>query len=155
MKYCLSAAVLASAVVFAVALKCSSQDSSARTHASHFDQDGPGGRAESPENAARLEKEAAALEAEARANPENAELSVKLGFIYSRLRKIDDAQRAFENAVRLDPKKAIAYYMLGLIYEKKGFKDRAVGAWMDCLEHSGDPRMRDTAARHLHHLRAN
>lgn len=113
-------------------------------------------RKETPEMRAQLAKDAAALEAQiqAKANQPDLELYMKLGFTYSRLEQADDAQRAFEGAVRLDPKKAGAHYMLGLIYEKKGLKDRAIAAWKACLENTTDPRMRDTAMRHLHHLTA-
>ena len=117
---------------------------------------GPGGhdRRETPEAIAQLTKDAAALETQVLAQPKNTELYIRLGFTYSRLKKADDAQRAFENAVRLDPKRAIAHYMLGLIFEKKGLKDRAIQAWKACLDNTADPRLRDTARKHLHHLGA-
>lgn len=99
-----------------------------------------------------LLKNAAALEEAARKAPEDPELRVKLGFTYAHLERVDDAQREFEAAVRLDPKKAAAYYMLGFIYEKKGLKAQAIAAWKACLDNTRDPRQRDTAARHLHHL---
>jgi cytochrome c-type biogenesis protein CcmH/NrfG len=107
-----------------------------------------------PEVVARLKQEAAALEQQALANPKDTETFVRLGFTYARLKQADDAQRAFETAVSLDPKKAVAHYMLGLIYEKKGMRDRAITAWKACLENATDPQMRDTAERHLHHLNA-
>lgn len=111
---------------------------------------------ETPEVRAQLAKDAAALEAQilARAAQPDPELYMRLGFTYSRLQQADDAQRAFEGALRIDPKKAGAHYMLGLIYEKKGMKDKAIAAWKACLENTTDPRMRDTAMRHLHHLTA-
>lgn len=107
-----------------------------------------------PEVVARLKQEAAALEQQARANPKDTAVFLKLGFTYSRLKQADDAQRAFETVVSLDPKKAIAHYMLGLIYEKKALRDRAIAAWRACLETAADPQMRATAERHLHHLTA-
>ncbi len=107
-----------------------------------------------PEVVAQLRQEAAALEQQARANPKDVETFVKLGFTYARLKQADDAQRAFETVISLDPKKAVAHYMLGLIYEKKGLRDRAVAAWKACLENATDPQMRDTAERHLHRLNA-
>lgn len=98
-------------------------------------------------------KTAAELELAVRQRPADAELHIRLGFAYARLEKADEAQKAFENAVRLDPKKAIAHYMLGLIYEKKGLREKAVAAWTACLENAADPHMRETALKHLHHLR--
>ncbi len=107
---------------------------------------------DTPEIIAQLKKDAAALEQQVKASPKDTELYVKLGFAYARLHQADDAQRAFETAVTLDPKKATAHYMLGLIYEKKGMREKAVAAWKACLENTQDPRMRETAIRHLHHL---
>jgi cytochrome c-type biogenesis protein CcmH/NrfG len=105
-----------------------------------------------PEVRARLQVEAAALEKQALASPNDPELFTRLGFTYARLDQADDAQRAFENAVRLDSKKAPAWYMLGLIYEKKGLKEQAIAAWKACLANTQDARARDTASRHIHHL---
>ena len=102
-----------------------------------------------------LEKTAADLEEAVRQRPEKVELRIRLGFTYTRLAKIDEARKSFETAVKLDPKKAIAHYMLGLIYEKKGLKDEAVSAWKACLENADEPRLRETALKHLHHLRTN
>jgi len=109
---------------------------------------------ETPEVRAQLKQDAAALESQIKTYPTDPKLYIKLGFTYSRLELADDAQRAFEGAVNLDPKKDAAHYMLGLIYEKKGLKDKAIAAWKACLETTSDPRMRDTAIRHLHHLTA-
>jgi len=101
---------------------------------------------------AELTRTAAVLEQALITQPDNLEFHIKLGFAYTRLGKADDAQRAFENAVRLDPKKAIAHYMLGLIYEKKGLRDRAVVAWTACLQTAVDPHIRETALKHLNAL---
>ena len=109
-------------------------------------------RKESPEMREQLKIEAAALEEQLKAAPADIELYMRLGFAYSRLEQADEAQRAFESAVALDAKKAGAHFMLGLIYEKKGLRDKALAAWKACLENTQDPRMRDTAQRHIHHL---
>jgi len=100
-----------------------------------------------------LKKTADDLEKAVRQHPEKAELHIQLGFTYTKLAKIDEARRAFETAVKLDPKKAIAHYMLGLIYEKKGLKSEAISAWKACLENADEPYLRETALKHLHHLR--
>ena len=101
---------------------------------------------------AELTTTAAKLELALITQPNNVEFHIKLGFTYTRLGKADDAQRAFENAVRLDPKKAIAHYMLGLIYEKKNLKDKAIAAWRACLDTAVDPHLRETAIKHLNTL---
>lgn len=108
----------------------------------------------SPEAATQLRKEAVELEHQAAADPGNAGVFLKLGYTYARLKQPDDAQRAFESAVALDPKLAGAHYMLGLIYEKKGMKEKALAAWRACLENAKEPGMRATAARHIHNLTA-
>ena len=101
---------------------------------------------------AELTGTAAYLENAVRLTPSDVDLYLKLGFTYTRLGKADEAQRAFESAVSLDPKKAIAHYMLGLIYEKKGLKEKAVAAWKACLDSSPEPRLRETALKHLNNL---
>lgn len=103
---------------------------------------------------AELEKTAAALKQALTAQPENVELYVQLGFTYTRLGRANDAQSAFENAVRLDPNKAIAHYMLGLIYEKKGMKDKAIASWKACLRTATEQRMKNTALKHINTLTA-
>ena len=95
---------------------------------------------------------AAWLEQTILTQPENVELRIKLGFAYTRLHRADDAQRSFETAVRLDPRRAIAHYMLGVIYEKKGLKAQAIASWQTCLEISVDERIRQTAIKHLNTL---
>ena len=102
-----------------------------------------------------LNKTASELELAVKQDPVNVELFIRLGFTYAKLEKADDAQKAFENAVRLNPKKAVAHYMLGLIYEKKGLRDKAIAAWKACLENATEPQTRETALKHLHHLKAN
>lgn len=102
-----------------------------------------------------LTKNAAALEEAVKQAPADIELHIRLGFTYTRLEKADDAQKAFENAVRLDPKRAVAHYMLGLIYEKKGLREKAIAAWEACLKNATEPHGRETAIKHLHHLRTN
>ena len=80
----------------------------------------------------------------------NAELHVHLAFIYKKLGLTDDAQREFEEAVRAEPAKAEASFMLGLLYEKKGLRDKARASWAACAEHATDEGMKETAQRHLH-----
>lgn len=104
---------------------------------------------------AELNRTAADLEQALITQPANVEYHIKLGFTYTRLGKADDAQRSFETAARLDPGKAIAHYMLGLIYEKKGLKDQAIAAWKNCLATAAEAHLRDTALKHLNNLNAN
>jgi len=103
---------------------------------------------------AELNATAAGLERDLLLQPNNVDLHVKLGFTYTKLGRADDAQRAFENAVRLDPRKAIAHYMLGLVYEKKGLREKAIAAWKACLDTATEQRLKDTALKHLNNLNA-
>ncbi len=103
---------------------------------------------------AELTKTAAELEQALIMQPNNIEYNIKLGFTYTRLGRADDAQRVFETVVRLDPKKAIAHYMLGLIYEKEGLEEKAIAAWTACLANATEPRLHDTALKHLNNLKA-
>ncbi|MDA8242583.1 MAG: tetratricopeptide repeat protein [Elusimicrobia bacterium] len=104
---------------------------------------------------AELQRTAAELEQALILKPAEVDLYVKLGFAYTRLGRADDAQRAFESAARLDPQRAIAHYMLGLIYEKKGLKDKAIASWKSCLQAARDQQLKDTALKHLNNLSAN
>ena len=101
---------------------------------------------------AELTRTAAELEQALVLKPTDVDLHVRLGFAYTRLGKADDAQRAFENAARLDPQRAIAHYMLGLIYEKKGQKDKALASWKACLDTAREQHLKDTALKHLNNL---
>ncbi len=102
---------------------------------------------------AELAKTALDLEQALVLQPGNGELYEKLGFVYTRLHRIDDAQKAFESAARLEPKEPIIHYMLGLIYEKKGLKPQAVAAWKACLDNAPNDHMRETAIKHLNNLK--
>ncbi|HAH33085.1 MAG TPA: hypothetical protein DCL44_12305 [Elusimicrobia bacterium] len=95
---------------------------------------------------------AAQLEQAVLQEPGNASLYLQLGFAYSNLQKVDEAQAAFETVIRLDPSKDAAYFMLGLIYEKKGLKEKAIAAWKAYLELETVPHMREKALKHLHNL---
>ncbi|MEI8345785.1 MAG: tetratricopeptide repeat protein, partial [Candidatus Omnitrophota bacterium] len=56
-------------------------------------------------SAEELTKNVAELELAVKQNPADIELYIRLGFTYSKLGKADDAQKAFESAVRLNPKR--------------------------------------------------
>jgi len=112
-------------------------------------------QSDKPLNAEELKKDISALQEAVKLNPGDTELYIRLGFAYAKLEQADDAQKAFETAVRLDPKKAIAHYMLGLIYEKKGLREKALASWQACLENAAEHHLRETALKHLHHLRVN
>ncbi|MDE2237102.1 MAG: tetratricopeptide repeat protein, partial [Elusimicrobia bacterium] len=98
------------------------------------------------------ESAAAKSETTESAAVESAEQHVHMGFMFKRAGRIDEAQAEFEKAAALDPHRAMAFYMLGLIYEKKGLRDKAMQAWQACLANARHPEMREKARNHLHLL---
>src|SRR4051812_30221311 len=82
------------------------------------------------------------IESAVKDNPKNAELRVHLAFIYKKLGLEDAAQREFKEAVRVEPAKAEASYMLGLLYEKKNLRAKANDAWKACAEHASEAGMK-------------
>ena len=56
------------------------------------------------------------------------------GFIYYRQDKFVEAARWFDNAIRMDPSRAIAYLNLGEAHEKAGDAQRANKAYATYLE---------------------
>jgi cytochrome c-type biogenesis protein CcmH/NrfG len=94
----------------------------------------------------------AALEQDVKANPNNTELWLHLGFAYRKAGQIDLSQNAFEKAASLDPKNTDALFMLGLIYEKKHMTQDAQRVWKQYLDTAKDTEKRRDAEKHLHHL---
>jgi cytochrome c-type biogenesis protein CcmH/NrfG len=108
-------------------------------------------RAAEPSAKSEAERARAAIEESLRKDPANSELWTHLGYAWRELGSIDESQRAFEKAVSLNPKNLKAGFMLGLIYEKKKLKEKAIAAWTACLA-SPEPKVRDIAKSHLHRL---
>jgi cytochrome c-type biogenesis protein CcmH/NrfG len=94
----------------------------------------------------------ATLEQNVKANPNNAELWVHLGFAYRKADQLDQAQSAFQKALSLKPKSREALSMLALIYEKKQQKTEALRLWKSYAETETDPHRRDMAEKHIHQL---
>ena len=98
------------------------------------------------------ERAVSALEEDLKTDPTNPELWLHMGFAYRKAGQINDAQKAFEKAVSLNPKEDSAYYMLGLIYESKQMKPEAIKAWQAYLAAEKDPEKQSVAQKHIHHL---
>lgn len=86
-------------------------------------------------------------------SPELVSKYLKIGYLYSQINEVDKAQEAFENVIKLDPKNDKAYFMLGLIYEKKKMTAQAIDAWQKCLNYTQNPEIKRTAQKHLDYLR--
>ncbi len=84
--------------------------------------------------------------------PHNAELQIQLGFIFKKLGMISDSQRAFKEAVKINPHLTEGHYMLGLIYEYKKETKEALAEWQECLKWATDPETKNTALTHIHHI---
>lgn len=97
----------------------------------------------------------AELEAAAARAPSDPEAWRRLGFLYQSLGEAAKARGAFSRVVELRPRDAAGWYMLALTHEKLGERPQAVAAWERCLQHSADPRMSETARRHLEHLKGS
>jgi tetratricopeptide (TPR) repeat protein len=101
---------------------------------------------------AQQERAVSALEQDVKADPNNAELWLHLGFAYRKLDQIDKAQEAFEKTTALNPKAKDAFFMLGIIYESKHRNADAVQAWKSYMAIETSPDKRDIAQKHIHHL---
>lgn len=78
---------------------------------------------------------------------------MKLGHLYSQINEIDKAQEAFENVIKINPKNDKAYFMLGLIYEKKKMFAQAINAWQKCLDYTQNLEVKKIAQKHLDYLK--
>src|SRR5262245_54653710 len=63
---------------------------------------------------------------------------------------IDQTQSHYEKALSSDPKDKEAMFVLGLIYEKKGQKDKALQMWRGYQAAETDPHQREIAQKHIH-----
>src|SRR5690349_12991795 len=109
-------------------------------------------RADAPPASDDKGRASAALEQAVKADPNNAELWLHLGFAYRKQDRLDDAARAFEKASTLDPKNQESLYMLGLIYEKQGKNADALRVWKQYASVATDPEKKSTADNHIHRL---
>ena len=57
-----------------------------------------------------------------------------LGFAYYELEQWDEAKRAFEEALRLNPRYALSMYNLGLVFYKKGFLEEAIDCYKKAID---------------------
>jgi cytochrome c-type biogenesis protein CcmH/NrfG len=98
------------------------------------------------------QRAASALEQDVKADPNNAELWLHLGYAYRKDNQIDLAQNAFEKASTLNPHSDNALFMLALIYEKKHQSQDALKAWQRYLAVETNPSERAVAEKHIHLL---
>jgi tetratricopeptide (TPR) repeat protein len=70
---------------------------------------------------------------------------LELGAAYYIAKRWEDAVRAFERTVELDPKQAFAYYYLGVLYAALGQRDKASDALAHVLQVSNNPMLKEQA----------
>jgi tetratricopeptide (TPR) repeat protein len=59
-------------------------------------------------------------------SPQKERVHHNLGFVYYEMERLDDAEKEFEQALRLNPRYALSLYNLGLVYYRKGSMDEAI-----------------------------
>jgi len=89
--------------------------------------------------------------------PENINQAVqkylKIGHLYTQRNDVDNAQIAFEKVISLDNTNDKAYFMLGLIYEKKKMYSQAIDAWQKCILYTKKAEIKEIAQKHLNYLK--
>ncbi len=84
---------------------------------------------------------------------ENKEAYLSMGVVYFKCKKYDNALNAFESAAGIMKESPMAYYFIGMIYEKKAvgeterdaarlMKQKALDAWQLYLTYSGKTEMK-------------
>lgn len=75
----------------------------------------------------------------------NAANYLQLGVAYYIAHQWNDALRAFEKTIELDPNQAYAYYYLGVLYAAKGERAKADAALQKLLQVSTNEMLKDQA----------
>ena len=88
---------------------------------------------------AQLEGIAAELRRRVRENPDDLDSYLKLGAIYQKLNRLDDAISAYKRAKQLDPENLQIRLALGTLYEARGDLDRAIAEYEEALRISDMP----------------
>jgi tetratricopeptide (TPR) repeat protein len=70
---------------------------------------------------------------------------LELGAAYYIAHRWDDAVRAFEKTLELDPKQAYAHYYLGILHAAMGQRDKANADLEQVLQHSTSQMLKDQA----------
>src|ERR1700682_5344499 len=68
---------------------------------------------------------------------------LELGAAYYIAHRWEDAVKAFQRAVEVDPKQAVAYYYLGILNAALGNRDKANQALEQLLQVSSNPMLKD------------
>ena len=85
-----------------------------------------------------------------RIDPLSAKLHFQLGVLYLKRRgMVYQAMHAFEEAVRLAPDFFTAMRALAILYQRKGFKNKAIDMWERAIRACDDQKMAGKMRKHL------
>jgi len=85
-----------------------------------------------------------------RIDPLSAKLQLQLGVLYLRQRgAVYQAITALESAVQLEPRLFSALHTLAALYQRKGFKNKAIDLWEQALACCPDEETADRIRKHL------
>jgi tetratricopeptide (TPR) repeat protein len=85
-------------------------------------------------------------------DPENAQVSLAVGLVASRLGNMEKAQYFLERSISIDAGSCASYYQLALLYEKKDLADRANESWQRFYGLTQDTALKAVAQKHIQNL---
>jgi len=104
------------------------------------------------ERLGRLEDAYTDLQLATNLDPKSASMALALGLVASRLERYDIALRALEHSIALEANSCASYYVLALLYEKKGMRERALESWGRFLPLTSDRSLKAEAQKHIAYL---
>ena len=100
-------------------------------------------------DAQKYDDGAAAFSAVLKEDSGNYGARLHLGIAYARMGKLDDSVQELEKAAQANPAGPAAYYVLGMVHEKRKDYAKAKSAWERFIGISGDAEKKKTATEHL------
>lgn len=122
---------------------------SPETAEAHRTVEGALKRAAEAIKAGQLEEAVAAAGEAVRADPFDARAHFTFGMCLHRAGRVYEAISEYERVVELAPTQFTALKNLAVLYERQGFKSKAVELWMRALNASPTDAVRDTIKAHL------
>lgn len=129
--------------------KFGTREPSAEQAEAHRSVDGALKRATEAVKAGQWEEALAAANDAVRADPFDARAHFALGTTLHRAGRVYEAISEYERVVELAPDQFNALKNLAVLYERQGFKSKAVELWMRALNTSPSEPVRDTIKAHL------
>jgi len=101
------------------------------------------------ERLGRLEQAYTELQLAHTLDGQNGRIALALGIVAGRLGRYDAALRALEQSISVEANSVASYYHLGMIYESRGLKDRALDAWSRFAGLTQDEALKTLAQKHI------